>query len=312
MKLLESKVEYLPQAHGENGIYKQVELAGRTAYKSEHRITSVSAKDFTIKMKEAKHYTPLEHGTIYLMYSSPLVRGIQDCMEVFGKYKDNPYSKYVQQKTKTENGANATAYVTTNLRVLINNNWVEDLQYLCEPTEFHEKRYTFKFTTSIGIVRELRTHRVCSFLNESTRYVNYSKRGLEFIIPYWAILNPGQYDYNDGFMCGDGYLMPCSTTTPEGRLLWMLSECEDKYNYLITKLKQNPQQAREILPLATKSDLVMTGFASDWRYILDLRLFGKTGKPHPDMLILMKKFKHAAEDANIWNDIMKYSSKFEQ
>ena len=55
----------------------------------------------------------------------------------------------------------------------------------------------------------------------------------------------------------------------------------------------------------------MTGFASDWRYLFDLRLFGKTGAPHPDMVDLMEKAKAKAEKNGIWEDIMSHPSRFE-
>ena len=51
-------------------------------------------------------------------------------------------------------------YVTTNYRVLVENNWLDDLKYLCEPTQYHEKRYTFKVTTSIGVSREGNRHKL--------------------------------------------------------------------------------------------------------------------------------------------------------
>ena len=72
-----------------------------------------------------------------------------------------------------------------------------------------------------------------------------------------------------------------------------------------------PQQARDVLPNATKTELIMTGFASDWRFLMDLRLFEKTGKVHPDMKDLMHKAQKAMQEAGIWYDIMKYPSKFE-
>jgi thymidylate synthase (FAD) len=79
------------------------------------------------------------------------------------------------------------AYITTNARVIFENGWEDDLKYMCEPTEFHEKRITVKFTCSIGVCREILRHRRMSFLNESTRYCNYSKskfgNELTYIIP---------------------------------------------------------------------------------------------------------------------------------
>lgn len=51
------------------------------------------------------------------------------------------------------------AYVTLNYRHIVENNWLDDLKYLCEPTEYHEKRITVRFTTSNGIMREFTRHK---------------------------------------------------------------------------------------------------------------------------------------------------------
>ena len=73
-----------------------------------------------------------------------------------------------------------------------------------------------------------------------------------------------------------------------------------------------PQQARDVLPNAAKTELIMTGFASDWRHVMDLRLFGKTGAPHPDMVNLMQKTQKAMQEVGIWEGIIKYPSKFDK
>jgi thymidylate synthase (FAD) len=73
----------------------------------------------------------------------------------------------------------------------------------------------------------------------------------------------------------------------------------------------SPQEARAILPNATKTEIVMTGFSSDWRFLLDLRLFEKTGKVHPDMLDLMQKTQKTMQEAGIWDDITSKPSKFD-
>ena len=57
------------------------------------------------------------------------------------------------------------------------------------------------------------------------------------------------------------------------------------YNFVLQH-KYPPQAAREVLPLCTKSELIMTGFEDDWKDFLDKRLKGTTGKPHPDMVEL--------------------------
>ena len=63
------------------------------------------------------------------------------------------------------------AYVTMNYRHIIENNWLDDLQYLCEPTEYHHKRYTVKFILDRAIANEFVRHRVFSFAQESTRRI---------------------------------------------------------------------------------------------------------------------------------------------
>ena len=61
------------------------------------------------------------------------------------------------------------AYVTMNYRHIIENNWLDDLKYLCKPTEHHQRRITLRFTTNIGVTREGNRHRVNSIAEESTR-----------------------------------------------------------------------------------------------------------------------------------------------
>jgi thymidylate synthase (FAD) len=215
----------------------------------------------------------LEHGTVYLIIPyepNTFDRGY--------KYRDNPYSRVFSVYSQF--------YITTNYRVILENGWEEDLDYWSESTEFHEKRHTLSLITSIGIGRELCRHRKMSLAQESTRFCKYDKDDMEFIIPYWANLNAGHYEFKGsmGFI-GDGFCEEGVWSSKEGKFLWHLSECEDNYKYLINEgLKA--QDAREVLPLALKSQLIMTGFESDWKDFLDKRFFEKTGRVHPDMLIL--------------------------
>lgn len=265
MKLIESSAEYIPQEEGLEGVYKQIEKAARVCYKSEAKCdgTYESAKKFVDKLIERGHTAMLEHGVVYLKTNLPddEITPIKSLYH----YARNQYSKYIV--------TDRTAYITTNLRVVIENDWENDLEYICKPTEYHEKRYTFKLITSIGIVRELLRHRVFSFANESTRYCNYSAdkfdNELVFITPYWA----PNYDET----CWDYFLS-------------FLYKTEKEY-IKMTESRRSPQQAREVLPLCTKSEIVMTGFESDWKYFLDLRLKGVTGEPHPDMKILAEKIR---------------------
>lgn len=294
MKLINSSVEYIPQEESTEGmyrglenIYKQIERCARTCYKSEDKITDSSSKAFVDRLIASKHTAMLEHGTVYLQCKIYLNEKDDTPLS---KYKNNKYSKCSEYYFP--GSASRGTYVVTNLRVLVENNWLDDLQYLCSPTEFHEKRYTFKFTCSRAIANELVRHRVFSFAQESSRYCNYSKdkfgNEITFIEPSWK--NKVVFDANL-------------------HLYNTLYAAEVSYFDLL-KNDATPQQARDVLPLATKTELCMTGFASDWRHLLDVRLYEKTGKVHPDMLDLMEKLKTVAEEADIWDDIMSKPSKF--
>ena len=290
MKLIESKAEYLPQENGIEGIYKMIEIAGRTAYNSQDKITPDSAKDFVDRMIKSKHGAALEAGTVYLCLP-------MEYSDIIYKYERNQYSK-VGDAYNGQAGDWQSYPIVSNFRVLVENNWLDDLQYLCHPTEFHEKRYTMRFTCSRAIANELVRHRTMSFLQESTRYINYSKERhggeLTLMVPERSAW------YGSEESKGEVYWS----------MLRLLDNIEEVYMEAI-KCGVQPQIARDVLPNATKTELIMTGFASDWRFLMDLRLFEKTGKVHPDMKDLMQKAQKVMQEAGIWEDIINKPSKFE-
>lgn len=297
MKLIESKAELVLQQEGLEGIYKQIELAGRTAYHSLDKITPDSAKEFVDRMIKSKHGATLEAGTVYLYFS------YKENKEAWIKYTRNPYSKEIPKYNHTEGNPHNEfyffdRYITTNYRVLVENNWLDDIQYLCSPTMFHEKRYTMRFTCSRAIAQELTRHRTFSFLMESQRYINYSKERhggeLTLIRPDRSVWEKTDISNGDAYWA----------------MLRLLDDIELVYMQAIRE-GVKPEIARDVLPNATKTELIMTGFASDWRHVMDLRLFGKTGAPHPDMIYLMQKAQKAMQEAGIWEDIMSKPSKFE-
>lgn len=163
MKLIKPSFEIIEQSSGIEGIYKMIEIAGRTAYKSEDKITEGSAKKFVDRMISVNHGSPLEHGTVYLKIPNSSIAHSY----IVSKYNYNPYSK-VQMD-------NDERYcITTNMRVLREHGWMDDLKYLCEPTEYHEKRICVRFICDRGVSHEFVRHRVFSFLQESQRYVGSS------------------------------------------------------------------------------------------------------------------------------------------
>jgi hypothetical protein len=81
-----------------------------------------------------------------------------------------------------------------------------------------------------------------------------------------------------------------------------LGNAENLYLKLINSEWQ-PQQAREVLPLCTATEIIHTAFASDWKHFFDLRYYGTTGKPHPNMIELSTLMKEESEKCGIWNDV---------
>ena len=302
MKLIKPKAELLIQSDGLDGIYKQIELAGRTCYKSTDKITEDSAKPFVDRMIKSNHLAMLEHGTVYLKDEYIGGNGDEKLSSLY-KYNENKYSKVYDFLFPAFSRVSVT--VTTNFRVLVENGWLNDLQYVCEPTEFHEKRYTFRFTTDRGVSHELVRHRVFSFAQESTRYCNYSKdkfgKELTFIIPSWA-KNMDEISYTHHFDVEEREKLQEDFGASYGGFIHQLSLIEDEYFYQLEH-GRTPQEARQVLPNALKTEVCMTGFASDWRHFFDLRYFGTTGKPHPDMLQLATLMKEEAEKHGIWNEI---------
>ncbi len=282
MKLINSSVEVIePTGYTLQDIYKQIELAGRTCYKSEDKMTDTSAKDFVNRMVASKHYAMLEHGTVYLKFTDNAVRTMIidhiKCDEYL--YDDYTYNKYSDINSRSNVG-NTDWYVTTNYRVLVENNWLDDLQYLCEPTEYHEKRTTVRFICDRGVSHELVRHRVFSFAQETTRYCNYSKdkfgKELTFIKPSW-------WKEEDNEVA-TLYIQP-----------WRNIE-----NCYLTLIENGikPQDARAILPNALKTEVVMTGFESDWDHFFELRC---AKAAHPDMQKLANELKGKFHEKEVDN-----------
>ena len=244
MKYIDPSYKILEQESGIDGLYKQIELAGRTCYKSEDKITEDSAKGFVDRMIESKHYAMLEHGTVYLRMPTNILDGY-DATHSFEDYHDNKYS--VCNIQYTEDGK-VYACITTNLRVLVENGWMDDLyKYACSPTESHEKRITVRFTCNRQVSHEFVRHRVFSFAQESTRYCNYTKgkygNELTFIEPTWSKKDKANHE----------------------QMTSALHYIETYYKYLIQG-GWKPEQAATLLPNALKTELIMTGTVEDWKH----------------------------------------------
>ena len=256
MKLIKPSFEIWNQPAGLEGVYKQIERVGRVCYKSEDKITEDSAKPFVDRMIRSGHGAMLEHGTVYMFM--PIGCDKHD-YHVAWKYHKNKYSKVIIRNEHFLLNKNGY-YITTNLRVLVENGWLDDLKYICDPTEFHEKRITVHFTADAGVMREFFRHRVFSMAQESTRYCNYLRdkfsNSITVIYPSW-LKEEEELEFEED-----------------------MRVIEELYFKWLNK-GWTAQQARVFLPLGVKAEAVMTGFTSDFKHFFDLRARGTTGAPHP-------------------------------
>ena len=269
MRLIKPSVEILEQAPGLQGIYDMIELCGKTSYKSPVKGGEEAKKFVEARINEG-HYAVLEFGTVYMCV--PVEVWQQDAHE--WEYMFPDYLPWVSVDCDGR-----FFIITTNFRHIIERVGVDTMKRnLCDyPINGHAKRYCARFITDRGVTHELVRHRVFSFCQESTRYCNYSKGkfGGEIVCiePTWyeGASSATQNYFNGSLQCA-----------------------EDAYLTLIEN-GYTPQQARQVLPNALKTEICMCGFEDDWKHFFSLRYRGTTGKPHPDMLnvatMLHKEFE---------------------
>lgn len=302
MRIIKPYFEIIEQESGLQGIYNIIEKAARVCYKSSKGDNGPEAKEFVKRLIGMRHYSVLEHGSVYLdiptstPISSPSYTStVYSILSTIDKYKRNPYSivkAHVDSKTN-----DLHYYISSNFRVLVENGWLKDLKYLCNPTNFHEKRVSVRIICDIGTSREFNRHRKNSISEQSTRYCNFSKNKfnneLTFILPPWVNIKEGHYTENDiiniPYHDGENIDKYAIKRMYLLNLIWT----ENHYMKLIG-LKWKPEQARLILPLNTATEVIYTAFIKDWKHFFLLRAEDTIGKPHPQAIELanplMKKF----------------------
>lgn len=267
MKLTKQSFEILEQKDFSLiGIKKFIERCGRVCYKSEDRITDDSYEKFVNMLEKRDHARPLEFGTVHLKMHILYFLELKDVLCV-NKMWNNGWIKY--------HYIGKLAYVTTNYRYYLSIIKVYpgiQKSFDTQDDKLYPRRYTVHFITSRGIMDEFRTHVGLSHLAESTRYCNYNKdkfnNQVTFIIPNWVRL---KYDYvvtddvgnNEIYVDGveqDWYDEDDEITKG---FLYGVQDAEGTYIKLLKK-GCTPQQAREVLPLSVKSELISCGFGDAW------------------------------------------------
>lgn len=254
MKIIERQnAELWLQQPGDEGMYKHIERAARVCYQSQDSIKADSAERMVNALIRNNHTAMLEHGTVYF---------------TFKKSGTLPIPLILDKHTKT-NEDEANVYITTNYRVLVENSFTGYMELADrEPSPMHKRRSTLYLTTNLQVATEYIRHRLMSFAMESTRYCSYDKEKfgneLTFILPCWL---------READNSIDNKLLAIEWTNA-------MQDAENHYMRLKDK-GWTAQQCAQVLPKATKTSLVMTGFDEDWDKFFDLRYFEKTGAAHP-------------------------------
>ena len=309
IKIVNPSVEFWSQeGYNLDAIWKHIARCARICYQSTPKNneetdygflvrTLFRGNDFGNQPYNTKdiikcHLSVCEHGTVHLKYPLFMPRAAAQAT----KFIHNHYSK-----TKEHEGY---IYVTTNMRVLIEHHWMDELEFINTNNNcpYYIPRPTICFITDIGASRELNRHRANSVSEESTRYCAYDKgkfgNGITVAkLPWIPELDPtdGGHDYNEGFF-NDNEIFNNNTIDEQYTDNWNavdwffygLQICDLVYRKT-RELGWTAQQAREILPLNTKTQVVHTAFVDDWEHWIALRSNEISGKVHPMISELAKQ-----------------------
>ena len=300
MKLIKQSFEILEQKDFSLiGIKKFIERCGRVCYKSEDKITDDSYEKFVNMLESRGHDRPLEFGTVHLKMPWKTFNNFAGFCVSKG-FWDSCWIKYNIDRESEDK----MVYITTNYRYYKRLKSLKSLYgyinveefFTEEDNEYYPKRYTVHFITSRGIMDEFRTHVGLSHLAESTRYCNYSKdkfdNQITFIQPSWIILDKEIAPINE--LC----LLSGQYDRENPNLRYLASLVEANYTYILVLNKGwTPQQARDVLPLSVKSELISCGFEDAWSNFFYRRCANDAHPMAREIAIpLQEKFKELGYD----------------
>jgi len=329
MEIRFQKSEVFPQGMApsdEKRLLQVVEICGRTAYKSEDKITDDSAKAFVLMLKKHGHLSVLEHSNIVLNLEALPVANTPKA----NLPSDNELFEMLIKTLKERNAyhrvfplhppAAGGVAIAANLR-----GWIETLRYLkassrdlhqlfsASLSEFYPALFQpegsisegsglqvslmpeeeqlallrkdaasdlpvfiFKFICDRGITHEVVRHRVFSFTQESTRYVNYKNKGMILILPE---------EIEDCYDSVQEQFVDHNPTVQQ----W-INRAEILFDWYRDDLNRGlrPEIARDILPNLLKSEIYVSGRWSGWRHFIQLR---DSQQAHPRIRILAREVR---------------------
>lgn len=264
-----------------------IERAARTCYKTEDKITEGSAERMVRMLIQRHHEAMLEHGDyIFLLEDYKILDNIAYSLRrLMERGADVPLLTFTNINQRPIISGNirawrellasqclAAQYFTGAIDPIYTSDLITEDERIDDPRVkqihysdlqgFNEKRVhlrqTVRFTVDRGVTHEFVRHRVMSFAQESTRYVDYSGDGIAVIEPCFLEEHTEPYD------------------------LWKRQCMSADTAYTHEKrLGLKPEEARTVLPQSTKAEMVMTGTLRQWDHFFDMRARQTTGKAHP-------------------------------
>lgn len=311
----------------EDRALRLVELCGRTAYKSEDKITPDSAKKFVLMLKSHHHLSVLEHSNIVLKVEKDHASLVPAGPDPIGFAEMlNALSERVAFHRIFPVDMGSGFLMAGNFRA-----WIETLDRLKRRDRVHDfllqnlnafypaifprgKRaeavpskasivgeeeqlellktdpyldlpvFVFKFVCDRGVTHEVVRHRVFSFTQESTRYVNYGNKGMILILPE-ELYN--SYDAAKEDLAGDDLLAGEWRKRADLLFRWYTED-------LARGLR--PEIARDILPNLLKSEIFVSGRWSGWKHFILLR---DSSQAHPRIRFLAKEVRRYFADLGL-------------
>lgn len=304
----------------EQDILKKIELCGRICYKSEDKITENSCVDFVKMLIKKEHLAMTEHAPLVLSVTQRMAAGIirlghGTFLNVTINTIDNRYlvsgnvrAWYILftseffRKAAGDIIAKFESYMQMSLGrelytlLFVNiyhcdesKNFLlsqEDILKLPNLRDYEAAAHlylTAHFICDRGVSHELVRHRPASFAQESTRYCNYGRlafgKEITFIDPEFV---------------------------GNANIIWqaVMLKAEQAYFELLD-CGLPPQDARGVLPVDVKTEVVMTCNLAEWQHVINLRYHGTTGAPHPHMLKVMTMWYEIVKSKEGYNKWIK-------
>ena len=289
MKIIKPSVQFFGEVPTDyTNALRFIEMAGRTCYKSEDKITADSAESFVKRLISAGHLAMVEHSNFVVRLNKGWIDPVTlqgelgkylNVIDVGSVYVGGSLTAWVRKLEEEDQGA--TPFGNSVFGPVLKifgalfglSGCTDDVWQVCPHNEIPKAlhRYSAKFICDRGVSHELVRHRPCSFAQESTRYVNYGGKDMEFIEPAGF----------EGWSPGN-----------QQKFVNACGRSEELYKAMLYG-GLSLQQARAVLPNALKTEIIVTADAAEWAHIKKLRTHPSA---HPDMVRVMNMMP--------WNDFL--------